>query len=274
MLILRFTTKAFQKFGKKPQLIEFDRTEKDFGQWYVNTVDSVKRGNLFMTAMHTESLYAMLVPIEKDMGLIDYVHTFFANLLLRILRLEVPRKNAEQIMNSYNGQAIFAKTHSKSLVANLATIVKDIDARLEYPADFVQGNQLELNRLEDDINDIPRTLNGGHVWPLDAFYECIRLSCPELPFRKSLPFKYQAMGHPEKLMDIFNGRVSENVALKIKASSLGAQVLFSVEEARVILKAAEDSHRQSSNVSEKIYSDLLRMLTFQVQKFEKQVSLE
>jgi hypothetical protein len=270
MMILRCTTKAFQKFGKQPQLIECDRTEKDFGQWYVNTVDSVKRGNLFTVAMHADSLYAMLVPIEKGMGSVDYLHTIFANLLLRLLLLEVPRNNAEQIMNSYNSQAVFAKTNSRNLVAHLATIIKDIDARLEYPEDLVKGNQLELTRLENDINDIPRTFQSGHVWPLDAFYKCIRTSCPELPFRKSLPFKHQAMGQPEMLMDIFDGRLSEKLAVKIKASSQGAGVLFCAEEVRTILTAVEDSHRHPQNIPGKIYDDLLRMLTLQVQKFEEQ----
>ena len=67
MLILRFTTKAFKKFSKKPQLIEVDKTEKDFGEWYVNTVDSANRGNLFMLVVHAESLYSILVPVSLDL---------------------------------------------------------------------------------------------------------------------------------------------------------------------------------------------------------------
>ena len=270
MMILRFTTKAFQKFGKKPQLVEVDKTDKDFGEWYVNTINSVNQGDLFIAVMHAESLYTMLVPIEKNMNLIAFAHSVFANLLLRILRLEVPRKNAEQIMNSYNGNAIFAKTKSRSLVANLSTIIKEIDAIMEWPVRFAKGNKLDLTRLEHDINDTPRSLKGKNVWPLNAFYTCIRTLCPELPARKSLPFKYSAMSNPEKLMDIFIGKISENLVLKVKASSLGVEVLFSVEEARTLLKAVNDSQLESSDVPEKIYTDLSRMLSFQVQQLEKQ----
>ena len=48
MMILRFTTKVFKKFGQKLQLIEVDKSENDFGEWYVNTADSFNKGNLFM----------------------------------------------------------------------------------------------------------------------------------------------------------------------------------------------------------------------------------
>ena len=270
MMILRFTTKAFQKFGKKPQLVEVDKADKDLGEWYVNTINSVNQGNLFMAVMHAESLYAMLVPIEKNMDSADFVHTVFANLLLRILRLEVPRKNAEQIMNSYNSHAIFVKTKSRSLVANLSTIIKDIDAIMECPVRFVRGNKLDLTRLEHEINDAPRSLKGKTVWPVNDFYKCIQKLCPELPVRQSLPLKYSAMSNPEKLMDIFKDKISEDLALKVKASSLGAEVLFSVEEARTLLEAVHDSQQQSSEVLKKIYTDLSRMLSFQVQKLEKQ----
>ncbi len=270
MMILRFTTKAFQKFGKKPQLVEVDKAYKDFGEWYVNTINSVNQGNLCMAVMHAESLYAMLVPIEKNMDSADFVHKVFANLLLRILRLEVPRKNAEQIMNSYNSHAIFVKTKSRSLVANLSTIIKDIDAIMECPVRFVRGNKLDLTRLEHEINDAPRNLKGKTVWPVNDFYKCIQKLCPELPVRQSLPLKYSAMSNPEKLMDIFKDKISEDLALKVKASSLGAEVLFSVEEARTLLEAVHDSQQQSSEVLEKIYTDLSRMLSFQVQKLEKQ----
>ncbi len=274
MMILRFTTKAFLKFGKKSQLVEVDKADKDFGEWYVNTINSVNQGNLFMAVMHAESLYTMLSPIEKNMDLSDFVHTVFANLLLRILRLEVPRKNAEQIMNSYNGHAIFTKTKSRSLVANLSTIIKDIDAIMECPVKFVRGNELDLTRLEHEINDAPRSLKGKNVWPVNDLYKCMRKLCPELPVRQSLPLKYSAMSNPEKLIDIFKGKISEDLALKVKASLLGAEVLFSVEEARTLLEAVHDSQQQPLDVPENIYTTLSRMLKFQIQKLEKQQQCE
>ena len=141
MLILRCTTKAFKKFSQKPRLIEVDKTEKDFGEWYVNSVESVNQGDLFMLVMHTESLYSLLVPIEESIEVSDFVHSFFAHMLLCLLQMEIPRKNAEQIVASYNGHAVLAKTNS---VANLAKIVKEIDAIMEWPESFVRGNQLDL----------------------------------------------------------------------------------------------------------------------------------
>jgi len=82
------------------------------------------------------------------------------------------------------------------------------------------------------------------------------------------------MGNPEKLRDIFNGKISEDLALKVKASSLGAEVLFSIEEIRTLLKAVHDSQRQPSDMPENIHTDLSRMLKFQIQKLEKQQQCE
>ena len=272
MLILRFTTKAFKKFSKKPQLIEVDKTERDFGEWYVNTVDSANRGNIFMLVMHTESLYTMLVPIEKNMDLSDFLHTVFANMLLRILRLEVPRKNAQQIMDSYDGHTLYAKTNSRSLVASLSTVIKDIDVIMEWPERFVKNdNTLDITRMEYQINDTPRGLDGNTIWPIDEFYRCIRRFCPELSVRGSLPLKYSSMSNPEKLMELFDHQVSEHLALKVKASILEADVLFDIEETRALLKAVDNSR---ANMSEKLYTDLIRMLNFQIQKREKQAHPE
>ena len=188
MLILRSTTKAFKKFSKKPQLIEIDKSEKDFGEWYVNTVDLVNQGNLFIAVMHAESLYTMLVLIEKRMDATEFVHAVFANILMRILRIEVPKNHAEKILKSYDSQAIYAKTKSRSLVANLSTIIKDINAIMEYHPDITYNNEIDLARLEYKINESPRTLNGKYVWPLKEFYRSIRCLRPELP---SPLFQYQ-----------------------------------------------------------------------------------
>jgi len=97
--------------------------------------------------MHAESLYTMLLPIEQNMDLSNFVHTVFTNLMLRMLRLEIPQESAEQIMKSYNGQAIFAKTKSRSLVGNLTNILKDIEAMLEYCDDVPCKNSSGLKSL-------------------------------------------------------------------------------------------------------------------------------
>ncbi len=268
MLILRCTTKAFKKFSQKPRLIEFDKAEKDFGQWYVNSVESVNQGDLFMLVMHTESLYSLLVPIEESIEVSDFVHSFFAHMLLCLLQVEIPRKNAEQIVASYNGHAVLAKTNSKSLVANLATIVKEIDAIMEWPESFVRGNQLDLTRLGHRINDVPRGLDGKTVWPLNAFYSCIRKFCPELPIRQTLPLESIGLSKPQKVMAIFDGQFSKHLTMKVKASIFGADVLFDIEETRTILKAVDKSQ---SKMSETLFVNLKRMLRYQLEKRQKEI---
>ena len=271
MLILRFTTKAFKKFSKKPQLIEVDKTEKDFGEWYVNTVDSANRGNLFMLVVHAESLYSILVPVE-DMDLTNFVHNIFANMLLRLLRLEVPHENAKKIMATYDSQTIYAKTNSRSLVASLSTVIKDIDAIMEWPEKYVKkSNTLDLVHMEHQINDAPRGLGGVTIWPIDEFYQCIRRFCPELPVRKTLPLHYSSMSNPQILIDLCERQLSEHLALKAKACVLEAEVLFDVEETRAILKAVEDSQNK---LPEQLYTSLHRMLSFQIRKREEEATLK
>lgn len=267
MLILRFTTKAFKKFSKNPQLIEVDKTEKDFGEWYVNTVDSANQGNLFMLVVHTESLYSMLVPVE-GMDLTNFVHNVFANILLRMLRLEVPPEHAHKIMATYDGQAIYAKTNSRNLVANLSIIIKEIDAIMEWPERFVKcSNTLDLVHMEHHINDAPRGLGGVTIWPINEFYGCIRRFCPELPVRRTLPLHHSLMRNPQIFIDLCERQLPEHIALKAKASVLEGEVLFDLEETRTILKAVEDS---KNTLPEQLYTDLHRMLSFQAQKREKE----
>ena len=71
-------------------------------------------------------------------------------------------------------------------------------------------------------------------------------------------------------MDVFKG-IHENLMLKVKASSLGAEVLFSIEEVQALLKAVEGQQKHFSDIPKQLYTDLLRMLMFQVQKLEKQI---
>lgn len=268
MIILRFTTKAFKKFGQKPKSIEVDKSENDFGEWYVNTADYFNEGNLFMPVMHADSLYTMLLPIVKNMELNNFVHTFFTNLMLRMLRLEIPQKNIEQIMKLYNDNAIFAKTKSRSLVGNLANVLKDIEAMVEYCDDVAEGDNLDIVRLEYKINNSPRTLNGKYVWPLKTFYNCIRRMCPELPRRIPLPLERCSMHEHAATTVIFQGRVPEKLLLKIEGATLGAEVLFNYMEVRALLFAVNGSPQKSSEIHENLYTDLNRILSLNLQKFD------
>ena len=266
-MILRFTTKAFEKFGQKPKLIEVDKSGKDFGEWYVNTADSFNKGNLFMPVMHADSLYTMLVPIEKNMDITNFVHTVFANLMLRMLRLEIPQESTEQIIQSYSGHAIFAKTKSRSLIGNLNNVLKDIDAMVEYRDDVAEGNKLDLVRLEYKTNQSPRTLNRKYIWPLEAFYGCIRKMCPELPPRIPLPLERYSRQERVIMREIFQGRVPEKLLLKVEGSAIGAEVLFDYMEVRALLRAVNGSQQQPG-VPDGVYSELNRILSFKIKKFD------
>lgn len=265
MLILRFTTKAFKKFKQTPKLIEVDKSEKDFGEWYVNTADSFNRGNLFMTVMHADSLYTMLIPIEKNMNPSNFVHTIFGNLMLRMLRIEIPQENTERIVKLYGDQAAFSKTTSKKLLGNLNNILQDIEAIVEYCDDVKKKSYLDMARLECRVNAAPRTLNGKYVWPLERFYSCIRKFCPELPHRMTLPLYHYR--NSDLLTKIFKDRVPEILFIKIEGSASGAEVLFNQQEVQLMLKVIDDSESIFSDTYGKLYSDLKRMLSFNLKKF-------
>jgi hypothetical protein len=262
MMILRLTTKVFKKFKQKPVFVEVDKSENDLGEWYVNTADSFNSGNLFMPVMHADSLYTMLLPIEKDMNLNNFVHTVFANLMIRMIRIEVPRENTEQIMKLYGDHVAFSKTDSKSLLGNLNNILHDIDAIVHYHEDVAKVNNINMARLECRLNATPRTLNGENVWPLKAFYASIRKLCPELPHRIPLPLNLITMRAPEKTVEIFKGRVSEKLLLKINGSAFGAEVLFSQLEVQMMLSVVNESD------SKDISSELKRILTFKLEEFD------
>ena len=267
-MILRVTTKAFKKFGQKPQLVEVDKSENDFGEWYVNTADSFNKGDLFIPVMHADSLYTMLLPIEKDMGMSNFVHAVFANLMLRLLRIEISQECADRIMKSYNGKAIFTKTTSRSILGNLTNAMKDIEAMVEYRDDVAQGNKLDLVRLEYKTNYTPRTLNGKNVWPLKAFYGCIRKMCSGLPLRIPLPIERYSRQEDVIMRAIFQDRIPEKLLLKVQGAAVGAEVLFNYMEVQALLKAVNGSQQQSSNIPERLYSDLTRILSFKVKEFD------
>jgi hypothetical protein len=268
MMILRSTTKAFKRFGQKPQSVEIDNQEIDFGEWYVNTADSFNKGNLFMPVMHAESLYAMLLPIDKGMVVSNFIHSVFANLMLRMLRLEIPQECADRIVRSYNGHAVLAKTTSRSVVGNLNIAIQEIEAMVDYCDDITRGNKLDLAQLEHRTNDSPRKLNGKTVWPLDVFYDCIRKICPELPLRTPLPFGRYSSQENVIMRTIFQDRIPENLLLKVEGATSEAEVLFNSMEVKALLKAVNDSQQQQSDIPEKFYADLNRILSFKLQGFD------
>lgn len=266
MLILRLTTKVFKKFKQKPVFIEVDKAENDLGEWYINTADSFNSGNLFMPVMHADSLYTMLLPVEKDMSMNDFVHTVYANMMIRMLRIEVPRENTERIMKLYGDQVAFSKTNSKSLLGNLNNILQDIDAIVHYRDDVAKGNNLNMARLEYRVNDTPRNLNGKNVWPLKAFYGCIRKLCPELPHRIPLPLDFVTKRDSEKTVEIFKDRVPEKLLLKISGSACGAEVLFNQLEVQMMLKVVN-----GSDAFKDLSSELKRILNFKLEEFENRI---
>lgn len=217
--------------------------------------------------MHADSLYTMLLPIEKGMGMSNFVHTVFANLMLRLLRIEIPQESADRIMKPYEGQAVFTKTSSRSILGNLTNAIKDIEAMVEYRDDVAAGNKLDLVRLEYKTNYAPRTLNGDYVWPLKAFYSCIRKMCPELPLRIPLPIERYSRQYDIIIKAIFQDRIPEKLLLKVQGASIGAEVLFNYMEVQALAKAVNASQHEESNIPEKLYTDLSRTLNFKLESF-------
>ena len=269
MMILRSTNKALKKFGQKSQDITVNKSESYFGDWYVNTADSFNKGNLFVPVMHSDSLYTMLLPIEKGIDVSNFVHCVFANLMLRMMRLEIPQECADRLIKSYGGQAIFAKTSSRSILGNLNVAIREIETMVEYCDDVSHGKTLDLVRLEYKTNDTPRKLNGKTVWPLDTFYSCIRQMCPELPQRMPLPIRMLTRQESVIVTAIFRDRVPEQLLIKIQGASIGAEVLFNYMEVQALLKALAGSQKQTSNIPERIYSDLNRTLNFKAEELSE-----
>ncbi|WP_169852937.1 DUF6933 domain-containing protein [Anaerohalosphaera lusitana] len=258
------TNKAFKKLGEKPQPVEVDEVQGSFDEWYVNTADFFNDGNLFMPVMHADSLYTMLVPIEKDMETDDFVSKVLANLMYRMLRLEIPREHAQRVMQTYGGEAILTKTKSRKTLGTLTRTGGDIRHTAEYGDGIITGKRVDLGQLESFANQTPRNLNDGYVWPLEEFYSCIRRFCPELPLRITLALGSCSWRKHSATMSVFQGRISERLYTKAKAACLDAEVLFDRSETEALLKAAHDSHESSSDIPNDVYATLSQMLSYRL----------
>ncbi len=91
--------------------------------------------------------------------------------------------------------------------------------------------------------------------------------CPELPLRIPLPLERCSRQEHVIMRAIFQGRVPEKLLLKVEGSALGAEVLFDYMEVQALLRAVNSSQQQSSDIPEKLYADLNRILSFKIQKF-------
>lgn len=271
MLILRFTIKAFKKFSQTPRLVEVDSQDQDLGEWYVNTIDWVNQGELIMAVMHAKSLYAMLLPIEKGMQIDSFIHSVYAAILIRMLRLEIPREKAENILSLYGDSAILAKSNSRSLTASLSTVIKDLEVLLEYPHKSTKdgSNILDLARIESNLNETPRTMNKKYIWPLRAFYNSINRLCPGLPARMPLPLELYSQKASVELCRLFDTYLSDGLAIKAKASMFGGEVLFSVEEIDSIMSAVKDAEKDCFNIDPKILAKFKRNLSVKISQLKE-----
>lgn len=100
MLILRCTAKVLKKVGGKPRAIEVGAAQPTFGEWYVNTVDFINRGDL-LACMHCESLYILFVPLERKATAEQMVTGLQSRLLARLIELETPPQAAHRVLATY-----------------------------------------------------------------------------------------------------------------------------------------------------------------------------
>jgi hypothetical protein len=269
MMTLRLTAKSLKKFRVKPRLVTEQTAEGGLGEWYVTTVDSINRGNLFMVVMHAPSLYSMLVTIEKSMDPGVFTKAVFSSLLQRLLRIEIPADKIAEIMNSHEGRAVYAKTESRSLVAHISTIVKDIDAAVFHTDIYLIDDAIDLTALENRINETPRSVKGSYIWPARTFYESIRSIYPELPKRAPLNLDRIVYNYPiETMMNVFAGKIPEKLAAKVHTSSYDSLVFFDTDEINALLQAVRRPFPRPAGIPENLYTDLEWMLSRQLEKRE------
>lgn len=239
MLVLRCTTKVFKKIAGKPRTIEVSAAGPTFGEWYVNTVDFINRGDL-LACMHVESLYILFVPVGPRATAEQLVAGLQSRLLARLAELEAPVQAAHRVLTSYQDSAVLSKASDRRIAGHMNSALQDLGHILEIPQlRLCDGNKLLGPRIEHRLNSTPRGVTGKNViWPLTAFWQCVRNLCPELPARTSINLMpVHDRNALRQVGDVLYNNLSERLAGKLYASFQDVDVLYSAEDMRAISKA-------------------------------------
>ena len=268
MLVLRCTTKVFKKIAGKPRTIEVSAAQPTFGEWYVNTVDFINRGDL-LACMHVESLYVLFVPVGPKATAEQLVAGLQSRLLARLVELETPVQAAHHVLASYQDSAVLSKASDRRIAGHMNSALQDLGHILDIPQLRLRdGNKLLGPRIEHRLNSTPRGLAGKNViWPLTAFWQCVRNLCPELPARTSISLMPV---HDRKALrqvgDVLYSNLPDRLAGKLYAGFQDVDVLYSAEELRAIAEAMDkrpalrDGLPQDQYIGRQVHVKLERLL--------------
>ena len=267
MLVLRCTTKVFKKLGCKPQTVKVSHCEATLGDWYVNTVDYLNDGDLILACIHIESLFIMLVPLQRDMDGHGFATAFLANLLDRLIKLETPPEAAGQIMAAYGGSAILAKNADRKVAGHLNAAIGELYYLLDaLELNLMDGKWINLVRIEHRLNYTPRNLSGkAPIWPLKAFWKCVHHLCPELPPRTTISIEHLQKYHSTENVSILRQHLSLYSVSKILAGLNGVDVLFTADELRGLSKSCKQGSDLASALPE-FAAEMHRMASFRLER--------
>ncbi len=269
MLVLRCTTKVFKKIGGKPRAIEVSTAEPNFGEWYVNTVDFINRGNLLLACMHVESLYTLMVPIQPKVTAEQLVSGLQGRLLTRLIELETPPDAAKRILASYGGSAILVKTTDRKVMGHLNSALQDMDCLLGAPSSGLwDGDKLLGPRIEHRLNSTPRGISGKDVtWALPAFWKCVRRLCPDLPARAPLSLDAVRDRHSlDQAGRVLHEHLPGYLAGKLYVNLQEVDVLYTAEELRTLADALDLSTSLRTALSKQLGEYLPRQVHTRIER--------
>ena len=271
MLVMRCTIKVFKKLRAKPRAVEVSDPARTLGDWYVNTIDYLNGGDLLLACMHTESLYVLMTSMRPDMNGPSFAQAFLETLLTRLIELDIPPNIAREILAAYGNSVILAKSNNRSVAGHLNAALQDLDFLLDIPRlHLTEGNRLIVPRIEHRLNDTPRgcssKMSKEPVWPLHAFWRCLRRLCPELSPRTSLPLT--SINEPDmaRVERTLHDHLPHLLACKIHAVLQDVDVLFSADELQALIGCFESQSALASNLPTEVAEDLCHQIPFRLKR--------
>lgn len=263
MLVLRCTTKAFQKLGCKPRAAAVLHTDDNLGEWYVNTIDYLNSGDLMLACMHTESLFILMVPLQPDMDQADFGHVFRAHLFARLMELETPSEAAGEIVAAYGPSTVLAKNTDRQVAGHLNAALAELDRLLDFPdLNLTKGDRLYVARVEHRLNETPRDCSSKQaIWPLRAFWQCLIRLCPELPPRTTLPPTMLKYLLPAKKKEVLRKHLPAHLVDKFLATLDDADVLYTADELRTLASACTPGEDLAASLPEFV-AEMHRLASF------------
>ena len=268
MLVIRCTHKTFKKLRIKPRTVEISDSTPTLGDWYVNTIDYLNNGNLMLACMHTESLYVFMAPMDPDMDGPAFAQAFLETLMIRLASLSVPPNIALKILNVYGDAVIFAKSNNRSVAGHLNSALQDLDFLLDNPIlRLTKGKHIIVGRVEHRLNDTPRGCSSRKpIWPLHAFWQCLRNLYPELPPQASIDLTPLEQPYLDQTLDILRDHLPLHLTAKIYDVLQSVEVMFSADELQTLIRCFEPQTALASSLPAELVEDLHCQATFRLKR--------